>query len=89
MKRKDFRLILKHIKKQFEDKEPISFFQEHYGDKKVTLIIKTKDTISKEDEKYIHLFELIDNSYYLTIKPEGEYISIKIKIKLSENTDEN
>lgn len=87
MKRKDFRLVLKNIKHNFQNREPISYFQEHYGEQKVTLIIKTQETISKEDEKYRYLFELMDNSYYLTIKPEGEYLSIKMKIKLSQNID--
>ncbi|MGL6105771.1 hypothetical protein [Romboutsia sp.] len=87
MKRKNFRNILKHIKNQFENKEPISSFQNYYGEEKVTLIIKTKEIISKEDEKYNHLFELMESSYYLTIKPENEYISFKMKIKLTENVD--
>lgn len=86
MKRKDFRVILKNIEKEFENKEPISSFHDYYGDQKVTIIIKTQETISKDDEKFNYLFQLMDNSYYLTIKPEGEYLSIKMKIQLTENS---
>lgn len=87
MKRKDFNMILRQLKNTFNSNEPVSYCDDYYGEKKVTLIIKTKEMISKEDEKYSCLFSLMEESYYLSIKSEGDSISIKLKIKLESSVD--